>query len=41
MTNAEEELRLREGYGGQVGKKISMETAKNTLKKTLLKHFTC
>jgi lipoate-protein ligase B len=28
------------GYSGQVGKKINMADAKNTLKKNLLKHFT-
>ncbi|MFA5291875.1 MAG: lipoyl synthase [Phycisphaerae bacterium] len=40
MTSAEKELRLRQGYGGQAGKKIDIETAKNTLKKILLNHFT-
>ncbi|MGD0784932.1 MAG: lipoyl synthase [Sedimentisphaerales bacterium] len=39
MTNAQIELRLRQSYGGQVGKKINIDNAKDNLKKILLKNF--
>jgi lipoate-protein ligase B len=39
MTSAEKELHLRQGYSGQVGKKIDINDAKNILKKILLKYF--
>jgi len=39
MTSVEKELRLRQGYSGQVGKKTNMDDAKKIFKRIISKYF--